>query len=141
MPKKPPKTKSATAPVSSVYSPRSRDISLATRIQLAVAAGGRCEFRGCNDFLFEHPLTLTQGNYSQYAHIVAFSGRGPRCQYGRRRLADIHGISNLMLLCHRCHKLIDDNPDSYPRAALVKYKSDHEDHIRHVTGLVPESSA
>ena len=43
-----------------------------------------------------------------------------------------------MLLCPLCHKLIDDNPADYPRAVLQKYKQDHEDRIKHVTGLGPD---
>jgi hypothetical protein len=43
-----------------------------------------------------------------------------------------------MLLCAECHKLIDDNPADYPRAVLEKYKRDHEERIKHVTGLGPD---
>src|ERR1051326_7959906 len=58
--------------------PPSRRIPERTKVLLAVRAGGRCEFDGCNNYLFEHPLTLQTGNFSQLAHIVAFSPRGPR---------------------------------------------------------------
>ncbi len=43
-----------------------------------------------------------------------------------------------MLLCPKCHKLIDDHPDEYPVAALHKYKESHEARIFHVTGLGPD---
>ena len=43
-----------------------------------------------------------------------------------------------MLLCAECHKLIDDNPADYPRGALEQYKREHEERIRHVTGLGPD---
>src|SRR4030088_3107325 len=63
---------------------KTRHIPEATKILLAVHAGGRCEFRGCNRYLFEHPLTLQGGTFSEHAHIVAFSELGPRGMDGAR---------------------------------------------------------
>lgn len=54
---------------------RLRDL---TRMLLFVRAGGRCEFDGCSRYLIEHPVTLTEGNFAQVAHIVAFRIAGPR---------------------------------------------------------------
>jgi len=66
------------------------------------------------------------------AHIVAFRRAGPR---GAAPLpsAERNDVSNLMLLCPQCHKLIDDNPDLYPVETLQKFKKDHEDRIRMLT--------
>ena len=114
-----------------------RNISPAVKMLLAARSGGRCEFAGCNKYLFEHPLTLRRGNFSQHAHIVAFSKAGPRGREGPRP-SNIHSPNNLMLLCAECHKLIDDNPADYPRTVLEKYKRDHEERIKHVTGLGPD---
>lgn len=116
---------------------KSRHIAPATKILLAARSGGRCEFSGCNRDLFEHPLTLQDGNFSEHAHIVAFSELGPR---GKQSVQphDINSSDNLMLLCAPCHKLIDDRPDEYPREVLEAYKRDHEDRIRLVTGLGPD---
>jgi SMODS-associated and fused to various effectors sensor domain/HNH endonuclease len=116
---------------------KSRHIPEATKILLAAHAGGRCEFRGCNRYLFEHPLTLQGGNFSEHAHIVAFSELGPRGMDGARP-EDINSPDNLVLLCAACHKLIDDRPDDYPRAVVEGFKEQHEERIRHVTGLGPD---
>jgi len=43
-----------------------------------------------------------------------------------------------MLLCPRCHKLIDDNPSHYTIVTLESYKRRHEDRIYHVTRLGPD---
>jgi len=114
-----------------------RGIHDLTRLLLFVRAGGRCEFDGCNDYLLEHPLTLTPGNFAQMAHIVAFREDGPR---GRAALrpAYINDVANLMLLGPQCHKLIDDSPEKYTVPVLQKYKQAHEDRIFHVTGLGPD---
>jgi hypothetical protein len=113
---------------------RVRQTERPTEIQLFVRASGRCEFAGCNEFLLEHHLTLTPGNFAQQAHIVAFSRRGPRAN-AKLPAAYINSLSNLMLLCPGCHKLIDDNPRLYTVARLKEDKAAHEDRIHHLTGI------
>lgn len=114
-----------------------RGIPDLTRLLLFVRAGGRCEFDGCPRYLMEHPVTLTEGNFAQVAHVVAFRPGGPR---GRTRLRPkyIHAPQNLMLLCPQCHKLIDDDPKDYTRRTLTEYKRRHERWIKQATGLAPE---
>lgn len=107
-------------------------------IELATAVGGRCEFRGCNDYLFEHPLTLEDGNFSEHAHIYPFSDKGPRARDGSAP-ADLHDIANLMLLCQPCHKLIDSNEAEYPVEALKEMKREHEERIRYLTSFAAEN--
>jgi hypothetical protein len=114
----------------------SRKIPELARVILFVRAGGRCEFDGCNKYLLEHHVTLTEGNFAQFAHIVAFSEEGPRGKDNRPY--DINAVANLMLLCPACHKLVDDNPNQYTRVTLEGYKKRHEERIYHVTGLGPE---
>lgn len=114
-----------------------RVIKPLTRLTLFVRSGGRCEFDGCNKFLLEHHLTLTEGNFSQVAHIVAFSQDGPRGDSARRPKS-VNDIANLMLLCPACHKLVDDNPEKYPVPVLEGYKRRHEERIHHLTGLGPD---
>lgn len=117
---------------------RVRRIPVETARLLAVRAGGRCEFRGCNGYLFEHGVTKRKGNFAEQAHIVAFSEYGPRGQDDARP-EDIHDVDNLMFLCPSCHKTIDDDPDDFPVARLKGFKADHEDRIRRVTGLGPDA--
>lgn len=113
-----------------------RSVSEPVRVSLFVRAGGRCEFDGCNAYLLEHHVTLIGGNYAQLAHIVAFSKDGPRG--AEARPGDINDIANLMLLCHRCHKLIDSNPGRFSRQTLEGYKKAHEDRVFYLTGLGAE---
>ena len=126
-------TKLISSPVKNV----SRKIKEGACLLLYVQAGGRCEFDGCNKYLLEHPLTLTRGNFAQMAHIVAFSEEGPRGKTAPRPL-DVNDVSNLMLLCPQCHKLIDVHPARYSHSTLEGYKHQHEDRIKHVTGLGPD---
>jgi SMODS-associated and fused to various effectors sensor domain/HNH endonuclease len=112
-------------------------IKPAVQVSLVARAAGRCQFRGCNEFLFQHPLTHENGNYSEKAHIVAFKERGPRGRDGDRP-EDINSLSNLMLLCLRDHKHVDDNPAKYPRKELEKQKAEHEARMARLTALAPQ---
>lgn len=114
--------------------PRSK-LSRLTEVMLAARSAGRCEFRGCNEYLYEHSLTGETGNFAENAHIVAFRELGARG--ADNRPVDINSVENLMLLCRRDHKLIDDNPVRYARPELEQHKREHEARIKRVTGLGP----
>lgn len=128
-----PKTKTPLSPVIDV----TRKIKLPVQILLFVRAGGRCQFDGCNRYLTEHHLTHKRGNFAQMAHVVAFSTKGPRGNVPNRP-EDINEVDNLMLLCHPCHKLIDDSPEEYLREVLEAYKKAHEDRVFLLTGTSPD---
>lgn len=135
------KNKKLSGAVSKEASPivlvQTRNIPTMARLTLFVRAGGRCQFDVCNRYLLEHPLTLTKGNFAEVAHVVAFKPDGPRGHEGPRP-KDINNVSNLMLLCPQCHKLIDDHASDYSRRTLQEYKDRHENRIGHVTGLGPD---
>ena len=98
------------------------------KFRLIACSAGRCEFRGCNKDLFQHPVTATEGNFAQAAHIVAFREDGARGKGARP--AEINSFENLMLLCGDCHHLVDDvRPQDYPAALLRTFKREHEERI------------
>src|SRR5438094_3939712 len=99
----------------------SRSIPKLTQLVLFVRAGGRCEFDGCNKYVLRHHLTLTEGNFGEMAHVVAFSPQGPR---GAKGLSakKLNSIANLMALCPDCHKLIDTHADDYSVKTLRRFK-------------------
>jgi hypothetical protein len=115
----------------------SKSISEPERIKLWVRAGGRCEF--CNTYLLEDELTMLTLNLGELAHNVGRrkSARSPRGLHelplDRRNLAE-----NLLLLCAKHHKLIDDKVarGEFTVEELRRIKFRHEDRIRHLTGLV-----
>lgn len=115
---------------------QNRKLKRHVELGLIAAAAGRCEFRGCNDFLYRHPLTQDPGNFAENAHIVAFRKDGPRGRQGVRP-QDINSIENLMLLCAPCHTGIDRNPGKYPREDLEQHKRQHEERIRRATEIGP----
>ena len=101
-------------------------------------AAGRCEYNGCNEKLYEDPLTRSQFNQSYIAHIIADEPGGPRGDLilSPRLSAD---ISNLMLLCDRHHRLIDkEDVAGHPVERLTEMKRKHEERIDLLTTIKDE---
>ncbi|MBD1836629.1 SAVED domain-containing protein [Coleofasciculus sp. FACHB-501] len=104
-----------------------KSIPDATKLQLWVKSAGRCEFKGCNTPVWYNGLTLSGGNFAEVAHIIGSSKEGPR---GTEKSEELQvDFDNLMLLCQRCHKEIDDHPEKYPIELLHSWKQEHENRI------------
>ena len=106
-----------------------------TKMMLCAAAAGRCEFEGCNKFLFEEELTLIPLNISQIAHNIASSPAGPRGDIILSHKVS-NDLENLLLLCAKHHKLVDDNPACYPVERLKLMKKKHEAEIHRLCELM-----
>ncbi|MFR3003903.1 MAG: hypothetical protein ACLTML_00425 [Blautia faecis] len=74
--------------------------------ELWIKSGGRCEFRGCNKYLYKDGVTKQPRNLANIAHIVSWTPTGPRGNQNSEKLAT--DISNLMLTCSEHNNLIDD---------------------------------
>jgi len=102
-------------------------------------AGGRCEYRGCNENLVGDLISGKRDALFGYiAHIVGDSEDGPR---GDKVLSPklAKELSNLMLLCGRHHKLIDvDDEEGHPVELLHAMKDAHETRIATNTGISEE---
>ena len=112
--------------------------------ELWARAAGRCQFAGCNRILYKSPVTEENVNISEKAHIYSFSEDGPRgwgpFSSNQERLND---VSNLMLMCHDCHKAIDKDKEGkkYSAELLIKWKEKHERRVVIVTGVNPEKKS
>ena len=106
-----------------------KSIPEAVKLQLWVKSAGRCEFKGCNTPVWYNGLTLSEGNFAEVAHIIGSSKDGPRGTGQSEELQT--DFSNLMLLCQRCHKEIDEDSHSekYPVELLRSWKQEHETRI------------
>lgn len=114
---------------------RGPDPKSLTLFQLCAAAAGRCQFDGCNQYLFRDELTLAEFNKSNIAHIVASSPKGPRGDLKRsHQLSD--KLSNLMLMCPIHHKEIDAFPEKYTEDILLDMKLRHETAISEQCGMI-----
>jgi hypothetical protein len=97
-------------------------------------SAGHCEFRGCSRSLFLHPITLQGGNFSNIAHIWAFSENGPRPAKNASP-EELNDVDNLIVLCRDCHKLVDDRDEEYSVEILREYKRKHEERVRQLVGI------
>ena len=120
----------------------SRSISQPIQLMLWGIAAGRCEFDGCNKQLWQSSITKEQVNIAQKAHIWSFSSNGPRGNDGIDP-KEINFLHNLMLVCHECHKLIDEDKkgEKYSVNLLVKMKQKHENRINLATSISPNKNS
>jgi len=116
-----------------------RHVSAAIQCMLWGKAAGRCEFEGCNLSLWKSSVTQESVNIAQKSHIYSFSGIGPR-GHGGLDSDEINDISNLMLVCHGCHRKLDQYKDGgrYTAERLQEWKKSHERRIEIVTGIATE---
>ena len=111
--------------------------------ELWARAAGRCQFNGCNRILYKSPVTQERVNISEKAHIYSFSEDGPRGWGGalknilKRLNGSLNDICNLMLVCHDCHKTIDQDKEGvkYSVSLLQQWKKEHEHRVVTVTGI------
>ncbi len=85
---------------------RRGEIDNDARQDIAAQAGWRCQFDGCGEDLRVHVVPVSRGNYGYFAHIVASSSDGPRGDDVQSPLL-ARDPTNVMLLCDKCHRLID----------------------------------
>ena len=106
--------------------------------ELWARAAGRCQFTGCNRILYKSPITQERVNISEKAHIYSFSEDGPR-GWGpfKKNPKSLNNVNNLMLMCHDCHKTIDQDIDGikYSGVLLQQWKKEHERRVVTVTGI------
>ena len=96
--------------------------------------GGRCAFPGCNTPLWKDLLTNGRVNAALSAHIISWTPTGPRgdAVLSAKLAKD---ASNLMLLCHPHHELVDNDVAQFTVEVLRNYKELHEKRIETLTGI------
>jgi len=112
--------------------------------ELWARAAGRCQFSGCNRLLYKSQVTQETVNISEKAHIYSFSEKGPR-GWGpfKSHPENLNNVSNLMLMCHDCHKTIDQDKEGqqYSAILLQQWKREHELRIAIVTGIASDKKS
>lgn len=90
--------------------------------QLYALSGNECANPSCHNKLV-YPDDDAKDD--QICHIEAASANGPRFNPNQTD-DERRSFDNLILLCHKCHDMIDNNPDAYTVELLKKWKRDHE---------------
>ncbi len=123
-----------------VRSAQCKTVSHLTRLVLWARGAGRCYL--CNQNLIGDLVTGAEDrNFGFVAHIVAENSGGPRGDKIRSPQL-VNDVTNLMLLCHKHHKLIDvDRPGDYPEPRLLQIKADHERRVEILTEVTPDRAS
>src|SRR5208337_2212224 len=89
---------------------------------LSIRSGNRCAFRECDESLVSEDGKTILG---EVAHIIARSSDGPR---GASHLKpdERDSLENLIYLCEKHHKIVDDQPQTFTALKLQQLKEDHE---------------
>lgn len=121
-----------------------RSIKRPVERELWGRAAARCQFSGCNRLLYKSPVTQEKVNLAEMAHIYSFSQDGPR-GWGPFKLKPkgLNDLRNLLLVCHDCHKTIDQDKTGsrYSAELLKRWKEEHEARVRIVTGILPSKKS
>ena len=105
-----------------------------TRLRLFADSGGHCENPNCLADLF-----LQLGNekihIAEMAHVFSASDTGPR---SNRILSEEErgAYENLILLCPKCHTVVDKAEKEFPDSLLLKWKREHKERIQEAFGIV-----
>lgn len=120
---------------------REGDATQAVKDELTYLAAWRCQFAGCGRDLKRHGATGGRGRFSYFAHIVAASPEGPRGDPLLSKLLASE-LSNFMLLCDECHRLIDKiNPAKYTVEVLRKMREENLAEVARLLGNLQHKPA
>jgi len=121
-----------------------RHIKKEVERELWARSAGRCQFDGCNKILYKSSVTQEKVNLAQMAHIYSFSEDGPRGwgPFITNKQA-LNNLDNLMLMCHGCHRTIDQDNDGskYSANLLHQWKQEHEQRIHIVSGIAVDKKS
>ena len=90
--------------------------------KLFAVSRNQCAYPGCQVPLVEVNGTVT----GEICHIKAANPEGPRYDVSQGE-EERHSFGNLILLCSRHHRIIDNDVDAYPPDTLLRMKREHEE--------------
>ncbi|MEQ8271741.1 HNH endonuclease signature motif containing protein [Algiphilus sp.] len=94
-----------------------------TRIQVWGESAARCAY--CREqLIFSDEFGINESLVGEVCHIFAKGEGGPRAN-PCLSAAEIDGPNNLMLLCRKHHKYVDDHPDRFTTEKLGEMKLAH----------------
>ncbi len=105
-------------------------ITVKTHKMLWGRSGNRCAMPDCRkELVADATETDDESLIGEECHIVAAHVDGPRGDPGFPE-DRLNRYENLILLCRVHHKIIDDQPKSYPVVRLKEMKTAHEGWVR-----------
>src|SRR5438128_8994856 len=111
-------------------------IPLPTQRLVLARSGGYCAVPSCMDDLFPEYAEGRIATVAKLAHIIGYSARGPRGD-ATVSIEVRNDASNIILLCSRCHDIVDDvsASDVFTPEVLREWKRQHEERVRRGAGI------
>lgn len=98
-------------------------VSAKTKIKVWGQAAGRCAH--CKEqLIYSEDLGIHESLVGEVCHIFAQSAKGPRAN-NDMSIEELDSSENLILLCKKHHKYVDDHTNLYPPEDLIKMKTEH----------------
>lgn len=105
-------------------------ISIRTHKLLWGASGNTCA--KCKAVVVQKATSVDGPSIvGEEAHIVSKEALGPRYD-DPLAMDERDEVENLLILCNRCHKIVDDQVNTYTVDALRRIKADHEGWVRNL---------
>lgn len=105
---------------------KAKVISERHRRILITDCGGKCSFFEDNGKQCAEHLTFKNSNIANYAHIIPESVGSFREDW-KTPLEERNQPPNIIVMCQKHHKVIDDQPEEYHAVKLLKWKRDAEE--------------
>lgn len=109
------------------------DPDTTTRLRLFSDSGGYCANPDCLCEIFVD-FDARAIHVAELAHIISSSDTGPRNQ-PEATVDERRHYNNLVLLCPRCHTIIDKAEEEFPEELLLQWKQDHKRVIARAFGV------
>lgn len=105
-----------------------------TRYRLYSACAGYCQKPDCNKYLFHDFEKNKSIHFSEIAHIISASKKGPRANE-ELTAEEKGGYDNLIILCSNCHALIDKAEEDFPEEVIIKWKKSSSEKVKSIMEL------
>jgi hypothetical protein len=87
--------------------------------------GGFCQNPNCNQYLFAE-VENNLVSLANVAHIIGHGANGPRSEHELAKYIDKNSIDNLIMLCLKCHKVVDELERQFLVEEMRSWKNSHE---------------
>lgn len=101
-----------------------KSIPTNTARDLWAQCGGFCQNPTCNMPLFAS-IGDTKVSLANVAHIIGHGADGPRSDHELADAIDKDGMSNLIMLCLVCHKVVDELESKFSVETMRGWKREH----------------
>jgi hypothetical protein len=105
-----------------------------TRLRLFADSAGRCQNPNCLADLFLE-LGDKKIHIAEMAHVFSASDDGPRANWILSK-EQRGAYDNLILLCPRCHTIVDKAEKEFPDSLLFGWKREHKQRIQEAFGII-----